>query len=293
MFSSSVANVAALASAAALAALSVPPAAADVLAVKRLIYDLPPLADIVPAHGISPGTPVLNSNPDQRPDIAGRTLVEGFETDAGLTLSLEGPVAASVSETRPEGIATPAGDRIRNFWVPAGQQTEGAMALIGLDVAVGVDNAVSVDVQFSGPVTGAAGTANDFLLVELFGDDSVEVLPLDVSGNVIGIGVVIASGPGLAAIETDDPGQWGWVGTDLVVTIENLPPMLFGEMAGEGAVLDNLKIAAVAFDVEDLFGGDSHTLPVHGLRILGIDLGSGKGTIDLAVVAANRSAFGR
>lgn len=266
-------------------------ASAKVSRVISAVFSAPPSQDLSFPYGLTPNAPVLNAKPDDRPDITRPTELRGFATNEARVDRLIGPVSAYVSHTIPTGEPQPAGDVIRNFWGVYGVEEDGADSLLGLDVSTGVDNAASVIVWFASPIIGAHGPANDVVLTDFFGDDSVRVVPVDAQGGELGEGVVIASGPGKNNIDTDDPGAWRWLDVDLAVAIENLPDTLFGGPAGPGAIFDNLRLAAVAFDVEDLFGAGQRRRPVAGLKIIGIEAGSGRGTFDLGVVGVNAKAF--
>ncbi|MEL7488164.1 MAG: PEP-CTERM sorting domain-containing protein [Pseudomonadota bacterium] len=243
-----------------------------------------PSADIVFPVGTDPIPASANSGVDPDPDITGPAIIQSVTLATGETVStLTGPAAIGGIVTVPGGEGP--GDTIRNVFAVDRPEVDGTDSLLGLDVSVGVDNAEFIEIFFGAGLLGAAGEGNDIFLFDLFGDDSVFIQGLDADGNVIaGTALEINSGPGPNNFGTDDTGDFGDTGLDLALLLDLNP---FGS---PDTVIDDVDIAGVGFDVEDLFSG----LPfeaVFGLLITGTFVGSGNGSLDLLVAAVNTEAF--
>ncbi|MGF1604719.1 MAG: beta strand repeat-containing protein [Rhodothalassiaceae bacterium] len=243
--------------------------------------------DLVFEVGDGPIPAAANTGVDSDPDVTGTAEITSITNAAGLTVTdLVGPSSLGEVMTVPGGEAPPEGDSIRNYFAINVPEVDGAASLLGLDISVGLDNAVVIEAFFDQGLIGAAGDGNDLFLFDLFGDDSVIVEALDADGAVIaGTGLAINSGPGPNNFGTSDTGDFGDTGIDLALFIDLNP---FGS---PDTIIDDIDIAGVGFDVEDLFS-DTPLQPIFGLRITGTEVGSGAGSLDLGVVAANADAFG-
>lgn len=255
------------------------PAGAKVAGFTGATFDPPPTSDV-----IIPGA--INANQDSNLNITNTTVLKSFTTKFGTVDTLAGAVSATNIITDPPGEPP---SLIRNYWPINGSKIDGGNSLIGLDVSHGVDNAVTADVFFGNTLSdaGAPGFANDIFITELFGDDSIRVLPLDKKGNLIGdFALAINSGVGgfIADPRYDffiptDIGDWGETGTDLVLLIDKT----------DGNVFDDIKSVGVAFDLSD-FQGIGKLSSVAGLRIQGTYVNNGRGSIDPGVIGYNTAA---
>ena len=274
-----------IASAATLAILSsIETAHASVASVVGLDVSPAPAADQVFPVGDGPIPASANSGVDPDPDITGPAIIQSITLDTGETNStLTGPAAIGGIFTNPGGEGP--GDTVRNVFGVDRPEVDGTDSILGLDVSVGVDNAEFVEIFFDGVLSGVAGEGNDVFLIDLFGDDSVFVQGLDADGNVIaGTGLEINSGPGPNNFGTNDTGDFGDTGLDLALLLDNNP---FGS---RDTIIDDVDLAGVGFDIEDLFGA----LPfenVFGVLITGTFAGSGNGSIDLIAAAINTEAL--
>ncbi|MEM8772744.1 MAG: PEP-CTERM sorting domain-containing protein [Pseudomonadota bacterium] len=250
-----------------------------------------PTEDIIfddgPIGGVEGGPPIsFNTGDDDDPDIVSEAQITSITLANGQTITnLQGPSRVGDIITVPGGEAPPVGDTIRNVFGANRPEVDGGDSLLGLDLSVGVDNALFVELFFDQGVSGADGEGNDFFLFDLFGDDSIFVQALDADGNIIiGTGLALNSGPGPNNFGTDDTGVFGDTGFDLALLLDNNP---FGS---PDTIIDDVDLVGVGFDVEDLFGA----LPfeeVFGLLITGTEVGSGFGSIDLIVAAVNGDAL--
>ena len=258
------------------------PARAGIAGFTGVSLDPLPTTDIVIPNAV-------NTNTDPDFDITNTTLLKSFTTKFGIVDTLAGAVSATNIITDPPGEAPPYPDLIRNYWPINGLEIDGGNSLIGLDVSHGVDNAVTADVFFGNTLNdaGAPGPANDIFITELFGDDSIRVLPLDKKGNPISdFDLAINSGAGgfIADPRFDffiptDIGDWGGTDTDLTLLIDSTG----------GNVFDDIKLVGVAFDLSD-FHGTGELTGVAGLRIQATYVNNGRGSIDLGVIGYNTAA---
>lgn len=268
------------------------------------------------------------------PDITSSTaILESFTTASGgivtgllgpsrvlnLTTSPTGSPALAPSPIQPAGFAvggpgrttgafggpsngaTPTADPIRNVYGFLGTEPDGAAAILGApNLGAGLDNAgaggVAFDVLFDTRIIGAAGAANDFFLFDIIGDDAVLLQPLNAAGEVIGdFSLTIQSGPGANNFGNSDLGDFGLVGLDLALILDNseAPPI----SQPTGTVIDDVPIAGVAFDIES-FVSDSDPAALldalYGLRITALDpdssISSGEGSIDLLAIGFSAAA---
>lgn len=209
--------------------------------------------------------------------IDNTTILTSYTTASGTVTSLSHAVSAQGNFNGAGG-----GSGVDNVWGAGGTEVDGVIAALNLDLSVGVINAgdtnatTVIDVGntndspfsqffFSQEVTGGvAGDGNDFFLIELNGNDTIEIVPLDASGNQIGaFSLAVASGGA----------NWGGLGIGVNRIIESLP--------GNTGVS---PLAGMAFDFEDFDDGLGGTLA--GLHGIGI---SGTAGLDTMVVGVNGS----
>lgn len=141
---------------------------------------------------ISPSTDPVNDT----------AILQNF-TNASGTFTLTGTTDVSKLSTLSSS------DSFRNFWGSAGSEINGSASLEGLNLGHGVVNLVQVDFQF-GVLIGDGDTTNgnDIVLFEMGDlDEGTTVLPLDISGDVIG-DFAVAFGSG----------SWGDTGTGILFT---------------------------------------------------------------------------
>lgn len=171
-------------------------------------------------------------------------------------------------------------DSIRNYWGFEGSEVDGGDSLLGLDVASGLDNAITLDAFFGVTLdkAGAPGPNNDIFIIEQFGDDSIIVFLLDEKGKLIGdFKLEINTGPGNSLFDDEgnfvpninDIGDWGDTGYDLTAFIDFTSGNLF----------DDINLVGVAFDLSD-FQGTGRLTNVAGLRIQGTSVNGGSGSFD-------------
>ncbi|MEM9661869.1 MAG: hypothetical protein AAF937_06130 [Planctomycetota bacterium] len=287
-----------LAVAASLAAAAGLSARGDVLPFLSIAVDPAPIFDAGMDDFVgAPAAVNVGTDPDL--DIVTSTAnLLRYTTAAGTVSTLAGPIGAANVSTFPTGLGPPAGDTLRNVWGFQGPEIDGIDSILGLNVGAGLDNAgfsgsadvtESFDVFFGVEVVGAPGAGNDFFIMEIIGDDTIDIQALDINGNAIdGATLRIASGPGGDTFNNTDLGDWGDTGLDLALVLEN------GANIGlpEGAIVDDIDLAGVAFDVEDF--GDGSFTGIAGFRITGIDdpmeISSGQGSIDLIALGYNTAA---
>lgn len=266
--------------------LSATPAAASVLGVAGVTLDPQPTTDLVfSGADDANGDPIsLNSGNDPDPDITLEARITSITTGAGeVVSSLSGPSRIGALETELPGDGE--GDLFRNVFGAQRAELDGPASLLGADLSAGVDNAPFIEVFFDRGIVGTPGEANDLFLFDLFGDDSIFVQALDASGDVIdGTGLAINSGPGENNFNTTDTGDFGDIGFDLALLLEA------NQFGGPDTIIDDVSLAGVGFDIEDLFGALAFET-VFGLAITGTTIGSGFGTIDLLAAVANNAAL--
>lgn len=238
----------------------------------------------------------LNTNNDSDFDIANTSELESFTTKFGTVDNIAGVTSIKnvVTDNTEFGSGEnepPEVDSIRNYWGFEGEEINGGDSLLGLDVSTGLDNAIRVDAFFGTTLdpSGAPGINNDIFIMEQFGDDSIEVFPLDEKGNRIGdFKLEINTGEGNTfldeqgnfAPQINDSGDWGDTGTDLTAFIDFT----------SGNIFDDLSLAGVAFDVSDFRGSGKLTDDITGISIQGTTVNSQSGSVDLAAIGYNTSA---
>ena len=236
-----------------------------------------------------------------RPDISlSQQLMTGFTTDISNVNSVAGPIAITEAVTFPTGIEPPAGDTIRNTWGFLGDEPLAEEALLGTNVGAAIDNAGGTEsgipqpfnVFFAGEVEGVSGDANDFFLIDLIGDDGVEIKPIDSEGNLIGdFSLEIKSGAGEGLFNNVNLGDFGIVENfELTASSENLSNLGLAE----NVTIDDIPLAGVAFDIEDFTGTDELT-SLAGFQITPLNLddeiSSADGSIDILAVGHNSLAI--
>ena len=236
-----------------------------------------------------------------RPDISSsQQLMTGFTTDISNVDSVAGPIAITEAVTFPTGIEPPTGDTIRNTWGFLGDEPLAEEALLGTNVGAAIDNAGGTEsgipqpfnVFFEGEVQAVSGDANDFFLIDLIGDDGVEIKPIDSEGNLIGdFSLEIKSGAGEGLFNNVNLGDFGIVENfELTASSENLSNL---ELA-ENVTIDDIPLAGVAFDIED-FSGTDELISLAGFQItplnLDDDISSADGSIDILAVGHNNLAI--
>ncbi|MGF1545209.1 MAG: hypothetical protein ACFB00_12040 [Parvularculaceae bacterium] len=268
----------------ALSAVAAGSAHAGAVAVGAITLSPPPTEDLVFPAGDGDIPASANSGVDADPDVTGPADIASITLETGETItSLVGPASVGALATDPGGEGP--GDTIRNFFAIDRPEVEGGDSLLGLDVSAGVDNATTIELFFGGGLAGAEGEGNDVFLFDLFGDDSILIEALDANGDVIeGTGFAINSGPGPNNFGTDDRVDFGEVDFDLALFLDLNP---FG---APDTVIDDIDIAGVGFDVEDLFT-ELGFEEVFGLLITGTFVNSGNGSLDLIAAAINTEAF--
>lgn len=242
----------------------------------------PPTSDLVIPNA-------LNTNVDFDFDITETAILKSFTTEFGTVNTLAGVTSIlnlitdnTIFEPGPGGNESPEVDSIRNYWGFESSEIDGVDSLLGLDVAHGIDNAETLDAFFGVTLAqnGASGVANDIFLTDLFGDDSIRILPLNKDGIPIGdFQLSINSGPGEAIFDTNDIGQWGDTNLDLSLFIDFTSENLF----------DDINLTGVAFDLSD-FEGTGQLIGVAGIRIEGTSINSGAGSLDVGVIGYNSQA---
>ena len=286
---------------------------AEVRGLKTIILDNPPTQDqLFPGPGFldcDPNIPNLvcfPSDDTSRPDIVlSQQLMTGFTTDISQVTSIGGPVEITNVVTFPTGF--PLGqDNIRNTWGFMGLEPSGIEALLGTNVGAAIDNAGGTQspdnpqefgepqpfkVFFGAKLTSVEGLANDFFLIDLIGDDGVDLKPIDIDGNLIGdFSLRLISGPGGNLFNNTNLGDFGIVENfEITVNSENL-----GNLGlSEDTIIDNIPLAGVAFDLED-FSGTGTLTSLAGFEITPLDLdpsiSSAEGSIDILTIGYNTQA---
>ncbi len=280
-------------------------ARAEVRGLNTLILDKPPTTDLVEADfqdllGNDLNLITFPSSDPTRPDIVlSEQLMTGFTTDVSTVFSVAGPIAVTDVVTFPTGIEPPAGDLIRSTWGFLGEEPSGVEALLGTNVGATIDNAggtesgtpMPFNVFFSSQLTGVPGPANDFFLIDLIGDDGVDIRPIDSAGNLIGdFSLRLISGPGLGLFDNINLGDFGIVENfEITVSSENLSNLGLPE----DVIIDDVPLAGIAFDIEDFIGtGKLTNLTGFQITPLNLDdsISSADGSIDIAAVGYNTQA---
>ncbi len=277
------------------------PTSADVLPLTTLLFESEPTVDLVDADFAGVPNGFIRPNFSDAPDVAtSEATITGFGTSAGLVNAIAGPVDATNIVTFPTGLEPPAGDLIRNVYGFQGAEPTGISSILGTNVGAGLDNAGATgdtsnpiqpfEVFFGRSIVGAPGAANDFFLIDIIGDDAVDLRPIDANGDLIGDFVLrLASGPGPNNFGNSDLGDFGLTGFDMALFLEN------GANIGlpEETVIDDVPLAGVAFDIED-FDGTGTLNSLAGFQITPLDLdpsvSSAEGSIDLIAIGYNVAA---
>ncbi len=265
---------------------------------RTLILDNPPTEDITFDSDVDLVS--FPSNDPTRPDIVfSEQLLTGFTTDVSTVEAIAGPVSITEVVTFPTGAEPPTGDLIRNTFGFQGSEPNGADALLGTNVGAAIDNAGGTEsgvpqpfnVFFASEVTGVAGPANDFFLIDLIGDDGVDIRPLDSEGNLIGdFSLRITSGPGEGLFNNINLGDFGIVENfEITASSENLSNLGLSE----DVIIDDIPLAGVAFDIED-FTGTGELTSLAGFQITPLNLddsiSSADGSIDILAIGHNTQA---
>ncbi len=244
--------------------------------------------------------PFPSSNPT-RPDIfLSQQLMTGFTTDVSSVTSIAGPIAVTEAVTFPTGVEPPTGDIIRNTWGFLGEEPLGEEALLGTNVGAAIDNAGGTEsgtpqpfnVFFASELKGVAGAANDFFIIDLIGDDGVEIRPIDSAGNLIGdFSLQLKSGSGEGLFENVNLGDFGIVDNfEITVSSENLSNLGLSD----DVIIDDVPLAGIAFDIED-FTGTGELTSLAGFQITPLNLddsiSSADGSIDILAIGHNTQAI--
>ena len=272
---------------------------------KSINLDRPPTEDLVESDfqaifGADLDLISFPSEDSSRPDItSSQQQMTGFSTDISSVDSIAGPVKLGEIVTFPTGAEPPAGDAIRNTWGFQGEEPAGTEALLGTNVGAAVDNAGGTEtgtpqafnIFFSAELTGVEGAANDFFIIDLIGDDGVEIRPLDSAGNLIGdFSLELKSGPGEGLFNNDNLGDFGIVENfELTASSENLSNLGLSE----DVTIDDIPLAGIAFDIED-FTGTGELISLSGFQVTPLNLddsiSSADGSIDLLTIGHNTLA---
>ena len=265
---------------------------------RTLILDNPPTEDLTFDSDVDL-VPFPSSDPT-RPDIfLSEQLLTGFTTDVSSVEAIAGPVSITDVVTFPIGAEPPTGDLIRNTFGFQGSEPNGADALLGTNVGAAIDNAGGTEsgvpqpfnVFFASELRGVPGQANDFLLIDLIGDDGVDIRPLDSEGNLIGdFSLRITSGPGEGLFNNINLGDFGIVENfEITASSENLSNLGLSE----DVIIDDIPLAGVAFDIEDFTGtGELNSLAGFQITALNLDdsISSADGSIDILAIGHNAEA---
>ena len=273
-------------------------ARAEVQRLRAIILDNPPTID--QQFGADVEDLVrFPSNDITRPDIVlSEQLMTGFTTDVSRVLSIAGPVEITDVVTFPTGFPEGADD-IRNTWGFLGEEPLGVEALLGTNVGAAIDNAGGTPlgipepfrVFFGNELTAVPGLANDFFLIDLIGDDGVDIRPIDSAGNLIGdFSLRLTSGPGEGLFNNLNLGDFGIVENfEITVSSENLSNLGLSE----DVIIDDVPLAGIAFDIEDLAGtGELTSLAGFEITPLNLDddISSADGSIDILAIGYNTQA---
>ncbi len=273
-------------------------ARAEVQELNTIILDNPPTTDILFGSDVNL-IPFPSSDPT-RPDIfLSQQLMTGFTTDVSTVLSIAGPISVTDVVTFPTGVKPPTGDVIRSTYGFQGEEPLGVEALLGTNVGAAIDNAGGTEsgtpqpfnVFFSSQLTGVPGAANDFFIIDLIGDDGVDLRPIDSAGNLIGdFYLRLKSGPGEGLFNNINLGDFGIVQNfEITVSSENLSNLGLSE----DVIIDDIPLAGIAFDIED-FTGTGELTSLAGFQITPLNLddsiSSADGSIDILAIGHNTEA---
>jgi hypothetical protein len=278
---------------------------AEVRGLTSITLDNPPTEDLVEADfqtlfGSDLDLIPFPSGDPTRPDIfLSQQLMTGFTTEVSSVPSIAGPISVTEVVTFPTGVEPPTGDVIRSTWGFLGEEPLGVEALLGTNVGAAIDNAGGTEsgtpepfnVFFSSQVTGVPGSANDFFLIDLIGDDGVDLRPLDSAGNLIGdFSLRLKSGSGEGLFNNLNLGDFAIVENfEITVSSENLSNLGLAE----DVIIDDVPLAGIAFDIEDFIGTGELT-SLAGLQITPLNLddsiSSADGSIDILAIGHNNQA---
>jgi len=209
------------------------------------------------------------------PYIDNTAILTSYTTSAGTVTDLSHPVSANgIFDSYNSG----SGVEVRNTWGVNGTEVDGVDAFLNLDVSVGGNNwgdnndTSVIDVGSTGVLraqfffsqqinAGAAGNGNDFFLIEAGGNDAIDIVPLDASGNPIGN----------FTLAVNNSTDWGSLGVDYDRQGNAVSPRPDNDLPG---------LAGVAFDLEDFSGTGTLT----GVAGIGI---SGSSGLDGTIVGVN------
>ncbi len=271
---------------------------AEVRGLKTLILDDPPTLDQTFEEDVN--LIPFPSNFSTAPDIVfSQQLMTGFTTDISQVFSVAGPVSVTDVVTFPLGITPPDGDIIRNTWGFLGEEPIGTEALLGTNVGAAIDNAGGTEsgipqpfnVFFGTELSQVPGLANDFFIIDLIGDDGVDIRPLDSAGNVIGdFSLRLTSGPGEGLFNNINLGDFGIVENfEITVNSENLSNLGLSD----DVIIDDIPLAGIAFDLQDFVGtGELTSLAGFQITPLNLDdsISSADGSIDILAIGYNTAA---
>ena len=273
-------------------------ARAEVRGFKTIILDNPSTTDRLFGDEVDL-VPFPSSSPN-RPDIVlSQQLMVGFTTEVSQVLAIAGPISVTEVVTFPTGVEPPIGDTIRSTWGFLGEEPLGVEALLGTNVGAAIDNAGGTpsgvpkpfNVFFATQLRGVPGPANDFFIIDLIGDDGVDLHPIDRTGKRIGdFSLRLASGPGEGLFNNTNLGDFGIVENfEIAVSSENLSNLGLSE----NVIIDNIPLAGIAFDLED-FTGTGELSGLAGFRITPLNLddsiSSADGSIDILAIGYNTQA---
>lgn len=209
------------------------------------------------------------------PDPASNPVPDIFDNTTVLTSysTTEGTVSDLSHAIFSNGKFDLGGGGVLNSWGSAGVQIDGPQSFLNLDISTGVVNGgdtndtsfvdvgntggVSMNAFFSQDInSGLAGDGNDFFIFENGANDTVDIVPLDASGNPIGDFT-------LTILDTD----WGPITPGYSRLIENTAAAV-------------TAVGGVAFDLEDFIGTGTLT----GVRGIAI---SGTTGLDALIIGVN------
>ncbi|MGF1493331.1 MAG: hypothetical protein ACFBSC_12930 [Microcoleaceae cyanobacterium] len=273
-------------------------AGAEVRGFETLILEDPPTVDQTFDDDVN--LVPFPSDFSTAPDIVlSEQLMTGFTTDISEVFSIAGPISITDAVTFPTGIMPPDGDLIRNTWGFLGDEPSGTDALLGTNVGAAIDNAGGTEsgvpqpfnVFFPTQLSQVPGPANDFFLIDLIGDDGVDIRPIDSAGTLIGdFSLRLASGPGEGLFGNVNLGDFGIVENfEITASSENLSNLGLSD----DVIIDDIPLAGVAFDIED-FMGTGELTNLFGFQITPLNLddsiSSADGSIDILAVGYNTAA---